>query len=95
MATTATERLKGFYMPTLYHYRIGLGNMAEQVLLFGVISLDTLIGMALGMAASPLLMRAIKVLRRRRKINRLLNEIAKNRANDISESNRMLEGVDD
>lgn len=69
--------------------------MAEQVLLFGVISLDTLIGMALGMAASPLLMRAIKVLRRRRKINRLLNEIAKNRANDISESNRMLEGADD
>lgn len=68
--------------------------MAEQVF-FGVISLDMVIGMALGMAASPLLMRAVKVLKRRRKINRLLDEIAKNRTSDRSDSDRMLEGVDD
>jgi hypothetical protein len=53
---------------------------------FGVVSLDMIMGMALGMGASPLMMRAIRVLRRRRKINRLLREIARSRINDISDA---------
>lgn len=66
--------------------------MDEQLLLFGVISVDMLMGMALGMAASPLLMKTIKVLRRRRKIDRLLKEIAKNRTNDINDTDAMIGG---
>lgn len=41
--------------------------------------LDMTIGMALGMAASPLMMRGIKALRHRRKIDRLFQDIAKTR----------------
>jgi membrane protease subunit (stomatin/prohibitin family) len=37
---------------------------------------DMILGMMLGMAASPLMMRGIRVLRQKRKINKLLNEIA-------------------
>lgn len=62
-------------------------------LLFGVISLDMAVGMALGMAASPLLMRVVKVMRRRMKINSLLKEIAKNRGRDF-DSDAVVEGVD-
>lgn len=41
--------------------------------------LDMTIGMAMGMAASPLLMKGIKALRHRRKIDRLFQDIAKTR----------------
>jgi hypothetical protein len=64
----------------------------EGLSLFGVVSLDMVMGMALGMGASPLMMRAIKVLRRRRKINRLLREIARSRINDISDTDPVPEG---
>jgi hypothetical protein len=43
--------------------------------------LDMTIGMILGMAASPLMMKGIKAIRQRRKINRLFREIANAREN--------------
>jgi hypothetical protein len=58
----------------------------EGLSLLGVVSLDMIMGMALGMGASPLMMRAIRGLRRRRKINRLLREIARSRINDIGDT---------
>jgi hypothetical protein len=39
-------------------------------------SLDMIIGMALGMIASPLMMKGIKILRQRRKLNKLFSEMA-------------------
>lgn len=39
--------------------------------------LDMSIGMMLGMAASPLMMKGIKVIRQRRKVDRILREISK------------------
>lgn len=71
-----------------------LQKMGEQLLLFGTISLDMIIGMALGMAASPLLMKTIKVLRRRRKMDRLLKEIAKKRMSGINDGDVMTEGME-
>jgi hypothetical protein len=44
-------------------------------------SIDMIMGMALGMAASPLMMKAIKIIRHRRKLNRLFREIAQVRQN--------------
>jgi uncharacterized protein YjgD (DUF1641 family) len=38
--------------------------------------LDMTIGMILGMAASPLMMRGIKTIRKKRKISKMLNEIS-------------------
>jgi hypothetical protein len=38
--------------------------------------LDMLLGMLLGMIASPVMMKALKLLRQRRKVNRLLREAA-------------------
>lgn len=43
------------------------------------ISLDMLIGMVLGMASSPLMMKGIALLRRRRKLDKILHEIAEMR----------------
>jgi hypothetical protein len=40
------------------------------------VSLDMIIGMALGMVASPLMMKGIKILRQRRKLNKLFSEMA-------------------
>lgn len=37
---------------------------------------DMLLGMTLGMVASPLLMKLIRSLRQKRKVNRLLSEAA-------------------
>lgn len=37
---------------------------------------DMTIGMALGMVASPLMMKAIKSIRQRRKVSRMLREVA-------------------
>lgn len=38
--------------------------------------IDMTIGMILGMAASPLMMKGLKVVRERRKVNRILREIS-------------------
>ena len=38
--------------------------------------LDMTIGMVLGMAASPIMMRAIKTIRQKRRISKMLNEIS-------------------
>jgi hypothetical protein len=56
--------------------------MNEGQAFFEIMPLDMIMGMALGMIASPLMMKAIKVFRRRRKIDRLLKEIAKTRMTD-------------
>jgi hypothetical protein len=39
--------------------------------------LDMIIGMALGMIASPIMMKAVKAFKQRRKVNRILREAAK------------------
>jgi hypothetical protein len=44
-------------------------------------SLDMIIGMALGMVASPLMMKGIKIIRHRRKLNKLFSEMAQIRQN--------------
>jgi hypothetical protein len=43
--------------------------------------LDMTIGMILGMAASPLMMRAVKTIRQKRKISKMLNEISELKKN--------------
>ncbi|AIC15495.1 hypothetical protein [Nitrososphaera viennensis] len=47
-----------------------------EPLMLGFVSLDMTVGMLLGMAASPVMMKGIKVIRQRRRINRMLHEIA-------------------
>jgi cytochrome P450 len=54
---------------------------ASTTLFFGM-SLDMMIGMALGMIASPLMMKGIKILKQRRKMNRLFKDIARARRNE-------------
>jgi hypothetical protein len=44
-----------------------------------MISLDMIIGMILGMACSPLMMKGIVLFRRRRKLDKILHEIAEMR----------------
>lgn len=44
-------------------------------------SLDMIIGMILGMVASPLMMKGIKIVRHRRKLNRLFYEMSQVRQN--------------
>jgi hypothetical protein len=53
----------------------------STALFFGV-SLDMMVGMALGMIATPLMMKGIKIIKHRRKMNRLFNDIAQTRRND-------------
>ena len=53
---------------------------ASATLVSGI-SLDMLIGMVLGMIASPLMMKAIKIIRHRRKLNKLFSEMAQLRQN--------------
>ena len=51
---------------------------------------DMLLGMVLGMVANPLLMKLIKSLRQKRKVDRLLKEAAANiqrHYNDVSHTN--------
>lgn len=43
------------------------------------LSPDVIVGMIIGMIASPLLMKSVKILRQKRRIDRLLNEIARSR----------------
>jgi preprotein translocase subunit SecF len=44
-----------------------------------MISLDMIIGMILGMASSPLMMKGIALLRKRRRLDKMLHEIAEMR----------------
>ncbi len=39
--------------------------------------LDMTIGMILGMAASPIMIKGIKIIRQKRRISKMLNEISK------------------
>ena len=49
--------------------------------MLGIISFDMTLGMIIGMAASPLMMKGIKLIRQRRRIDRMLREIAEIRNN--------------
>jgi hypothetical protein len=53
---------------------------ASAALFFGM-SLDMIIGMALGMVASPLMMKGIKIIRHKRKLDKLFREMAQVREN--------------
>jgi hypothetical protein len=57
-----------------------------EPLMLGVISLDMTVGMILGMAASPLMMKGIKAIRQKRRLDRMLQEIAKIRNNGMQDS---------
>jgi len=52
--------------------------------------LDMIMGMILGMIASPLMMKAMKIIRQRRKVDRILREISherRNYGNDLKSEN--------
>ena len=55
-----------------------------EPIMLGVISFDMTIGMILGMAASPVMMKAVKSIRQRRRIDRMLREIAEIRKNGMT-----------
>ena len=55
--------------------------MGMEPIMLGIISFDMTVGMILGMAASPIMMKGIKVIRQKRKLDRMLHEIAKIRNN--------------
>lgn len=55
--------------------------MGMEPIMFGIISFDMTVGMILGMAASPIMMKGIKVIRQKRKLDRMLHEIAQIRNN--------------
>jgi len=54
--------------------------------------IDMLLGMILGMIASPVMMKAIKSMRQKRKVNRLLREAAdqQERSNNDDQSYKIL-----
>jgi hypothetical protein len=52
-----------------------------EPIMLGIISFDMTVGMILGMAASPLMMKGIKRIRQKRKLDRMLHEIAEIRNN--------------
>ena len=57
---------------------------------------DMLLGMILGMVASPLLMKLIKSVRQKRKVDRLLKEAATNvqhQRSDVSHTNSQRSGT--
>jgi hypothetical protein len=60
------------------------GTDASAILVLGM-SLDMIIGMAVGMVASPLMMKGIKIIRHRRKLNKLFSEMAQVRQNNLEE----------
>jgi hypothetical protein len=53
------------------------------------VPLDMIIGMALGMVASPLMMKGIKIIRHRRKLNKLFSEMAQARQDKVVEEDRV------
>jgi hypothetical protein len=52
-----------------------------EPIMLGIISFDMTVGMILGMAASPVMMKGIRVIRQKRKLDRMLHEIAETRNN--------------
>jgi len=46
--------------------------------------LDMIMGMILGMIASPLMMKGIKIIRQRRKVDRILRQISKEQKNQVN-----------
>ena len=52
--------------------------------------LDMTMGMILGMAASPLMMKAIKAVRQRRRVSKILREISELQKNGELEKYRVL-----
>jgi hypothetical protein len=60
------------------------GTDTSTILVLGM-SLDMIIGMAVGMVASPLMMKGIKIIRHKRKLNKLFSEIAQLRQNNVDE----------
>jgi hypothetical protein len=60
------------------------GTDTSAILVLGI-SLDMIIGMAVGMVASPLMMKGIKIIRHRRKLDKLFSEIAQLRQNNVDE----------
>jgi hypothetical protein len=50
--------------------------MGMEPIMLGIISFDMTVGMILGMAASPVMMKGVKVIRQKRKLDRMLHEIA-------------------
>jgi hypothetical protein len=52
-----------------------------EPIMLGIISFDMAVGMILGMAVSPLMMKGIKRIRQKRKLDRMLHEIAEIRNN--------------
>ena len=67
---------------------------ASATLFFGM-SFDMMIGMAIGMLASPLMMKGIKILKHKRKMNRLFYEIAQIRRNEGTDDLLQSLGSDD
>jgi hypothetical protein len=65
------------YYNNIYHWNESV--IVEEKGGWFKISLDMLIGMVLGMASSPLMMKGIALLRRRRKLDKILHEIAEMR----------------
>jgi hypothetical protein len=59
------------------------GTDTSATLVLGM-PLDMIIGMALGMVASPLMMKGIKIIRHRRKLNRLFSEMAQVRRDKVA-----------
>ena len=55
--------------------------MGMEPIMVGIISIDMTVGMILGMASSPIMMKGIKVIRQKRKLDRMLQEIAEIRNN--------------
>jgi hypothetical protein len=49
--------------------------------------IDMTLGMILGIALSPIMMKVIKNFRQRRKVKKILQEFANNRKNDIDDEN--------
>jgi hypothetical protein len=64
------------------------GADISSTLVLGM-SLDMIIGMVLGMVASPLMMKGIKLIRHRRKLNKLFSEIAQIRQDNVVEEDRV------
>ena len=55
--------------------------------------LDMTIGMILGMAASPLMMKGIKMIRQKRRISKLLDEISELKKNGQLDNFKKYQGL--
>ena len=68
------------------------GADTSSTLVLGM-SLDMIIGMVLGMVASPLMMKGIKIIRHRRKLNKLFSEIEQIRQDNVVEEDRVSKSI--